>query len=57
LPLLFARNVNVTNGLVNLKYNEVNLGSIYGIYDKVSDKMTLHIPINVALQYLPRSLQ
>jgi len=56
LPLLFARNVNVTNGLVNLKYNEVNLGSIYGIYDKASDKMTLHIPINVALQYLPRSL-
>ena len=57
LPLLFARNVNVTNGLVNLKYNEANLGSIYGIYDKVSDKMTLHIPINIALQYLPHSLQ
>ena len=57
LPLLFARNVNVTNGLVNLKYNEVNLGSIYGIYDRASDKMTLHIPINVALQYLPHSLQ
>jgi hypothetical protein len=54
LPLVFARNVNVTNGPVNLKYNEVNLGSIYGIYDKASDKMTLHIPINVALQYLPR---
>lgn len=57
LPLLFARNVNVTNGLVNLKYNEVNLGSIYGIYDKASDKMRLDIPINVALQYLPSSLQ
>ena len=57
LPLLLARNVNVTNGLVNLKYNQVNLGSIYGIYDRASDKMTLHIPINVALQYLPRSLQ
>jgi hypothetical protein len=56
LPLVLARNVTVTNGLLNLKYSEINLGSIYGIYDKISDKMTLHIPINIALQYLPRSV-
>ena len=54
LPLVLARNVTVTNGLINLKYNEINLGSIYGTYDKISDKMTLHIPINIALRYLPR---
>ena len=47
-----ARSVNVTNGLINSKYGEVNLGSIYGIYNKSTDKMTMHIPSSVALQYL-----
>jgi hypothetical protein len=56
LPLVLARDVTVTNGLLNLKYSEINLGSIYGIYDKASDKMTLHIPFNIALRYLPRNL-
>jgi hypothetical protein len=52
-PLLLARNVNVTNGLINMKYHEINLGGIYGIYNKNTDKMTLHIPISTALRYLP----
>ena len=56
LPLVLARGVTVTNGLLNLNYNEINLGSIYGIYDKAYDKMTLHIPFNIALHYLPRNL-
>jgi hypothetical protein len=40
----------------NLKYDEINLGSIYGIYDKASDKITMHIPISIALQYLPHNI-
>jgi hypothetical protein len=52
-PVLLARNVTVTNGSINLKYRQVNLGSIYGIYNKDTDKMTVHIPISTALQYLP----
>jgi hypothetical protein len=56
LPLVVARDVSVTNGILNLKYSEINLSSIYGIYDKTSDEMTLHIPFNIALQYLPSSL-
>ena len=56
LPVVLAKHVSVTNGLLNLKYSEINLSSIYGIYDKTSDKMTLHIPFNIALHYLPRSL-
>ena len=52
-PLVFARNVTVNNGLINLRYYEINLGSIYGIYDKTTDKMTMHIPIRFALQYIP----
>jgi hypothetical protein len=52
-PIVMARNVNVSNGSINLKYAEVNLGSVYGIYNKNTDKMTMHIPISIALQYLP----
>lgn len=51
-PVMTARSVNVTNGSINSKYGEVNLGSIYGIYNKSTDKMTMHIPSSVALQYL-----
>lgn len=50
--LMLARNVTVTNGVLNLSYNEVNLGSIYGIYDKTTDKMTVHIPLAVASKYV-----
>jgi hypothetical protein len=52
IPLMLARNVTVTNGVLNLNYNEVNLGSIYGIYDKTTDKMTVHIPLAVASKYM-----
>jgi hypothetical protein len=55
-PLLFARDVSVTNGIIDLKYGEINLGSIYGIYDKTTDKITMHIPISTALQYLPHNI-
>jgi hypothetical protein len=56
LPIMLAREVSITNGLLNLKYNEVNLSSIYGIYDKASDKITIHIPFNIALRYLRHNL-
>lgn len=52
IPLMLARNVTVTNGVINLKYNQVDLGSIYGIYDKTTDKMMVHIPFVIASKYL-----
>ena len=52
MPLMLARNVTVTNGIINLKYSRVDLGSIYGIYDKTTDKMMVHIPLVVASKYL-----
>jgi hypothetical protein len=52
-PIVVARNVIVTNGSINLKYGNVNLGGIYGVYDEGTDKIIMHIPINVALRYLP----
>ncbi|MDQ6866592.1 MAG: hypothetical protein M3044_22540 [Thermoproteota archaeon] len=52
IPLMLARNVTVRNGVINLNYNEVDLGSIYGIYDKTTDKIMVHIPLAVASKYL-----
>jgi len=52
IPLMLANNVTVTNGLLNLNYNKVDLGSVYGIYDKTTDKMIVHIPLAVASRYL-----
>ena len=52
IPLMLASNVKVTNGVINLNHNQVNLGSVYGIYDKTTDKMIVHIPLVVASKYL-----
>ena len=43
IPLLLAKNVKISNrGLINLSYNEVDLGSVYGVYEKNSDKIRVH---------------
>jgi hypothetical protein len=53
IPLLLAKNVKISNGgLINLSYNEVDLGSVYGIYEKNSDKIRVHVPITVAAKYV-----
>jgi hypothetical protein len=52
IPLILAEDVKVSNGSINLSYKEVNLGSVYGIYDKTTDKMTVHVPVSVAAKYI-----
>jgi hypothetical protein len=53
IPLLLAKDIKVSNGgLITLSYNEVELGSVYGIYDKVTDKMSVHVPIAIAAKYI-----
>jgi hypothetical protein len=53
IPLLLAKDINISyDGLINLSYNEVELGSVYGIYDKATDKMSVHVPVSIAAQYL-----
>ena len=43
IPLLLAKDIKVSNGrLINLSYDEVELESVYGIYDKAADKMSVH---------------
>ncbi len=53
MPLLLAKDINVSNGgLINLSYNEVDLGSVCGIYDKTTDKMTVQVPVGIAAKYI-----
>jgi hypothetical protein len=54
IPLLLAKDVRINDGtgLINLSYNQVDLGSVYGVYDKNKDLMTVHVPINVAAKYI-----
>ena len=52
IQLMLAKDVKVSNGPINLSYNEVDLGSVYGIYDKATDKMTVHVPVSVAVKYI-----
>jgi hypothetical protein len=53
IPLLLAKDIKVSNGgLVNLSYDEVDLGSVYGIYNKATDKMTVHVPLGIAAKYV-----
>src|SRR5437867_4031860 len=48
-PIMKAKNVKVSNGgLVNLSYDNVDLSSMYIIYNPKTGKFTLHIPILVA---------
>jgi hypothetical protein len=54
IPLLLANDVRINDGtgLINLSYNQVDLGSVYGVYDKNEDRMKVPVPINVAAKYI-----
>jgi hypothetical protein len=38
--------------LIKLSYNQVDLGSVYGIYDKNEDRMRVHVPASIAAKYI-----
>jgi hypothetical protein len=53
IPLLLAKDIKVSNGrLINLSFDAVDLGSVYCIYDKATDKMSVHVPIAIAAKYI-----
>jgi hypothetical protein len=53
IPLLLAKDIKGSNsGLINLSYDAVDFGSVYGIYDKTTDKMTVPVPVSVAVKYV-----
>jgi hypothetical protein len=51
-PVMQARDVNVRNGVLNQNFTNVDLSSIYAIYDPQTDKFTFHVPYNIAAKYL-----
>jgi hypothetical protein len=54
IPLLLAKDVRVDGGgeLIKLSYNQVDLDSVYGVYDKNEDKMRVHVPVSIAAKYI-----
>jgi hypothetical protein len=53
ISVLLAKDIKVSNGgLINLSYDSVDLGSVYGIYNKVTDKMTVHVPLGIGAKYI-----
>jgi hypothetical protein len=51
-PVMLARSVNVSNGVISQKYDNVDLSSIYAIYNPQTDKFTFHVPFELAARYL-----
>ena len=49
---IYANNAEVTGQSLNKSYNNLEIRSAYGIYNRVTDKMTIHIPYSAAIQHL-----
>jgi hypothetical protein len=49
---IYANNAEVTGQLLSKSYNNLEIRSAYGIYNLVTDKMTIHIPYSAAMQHL-----
>jgi hypothetical protein len=49
---IYANKAEVTGQWLTKSYDSMEIRSAYGIYDRVTDKMTIHIPYSVALQHL-----
>lgn len=49
---IYANNAEVTGQLLSKSYHELEITSAYGLYNRIIDKMTIHVPYSVALQHL-----
>ena len=49
---IYANKAEVTGQWLTKSDDSLEIRSAYGIYDWVTDKMTIHIPYSVALQHL-----
>jgi hypothetical protein len=49
---IYADNAEVTGQWLSNSFNNLEIRSAYGIYNRPTDKMTIHIPYSVALQHL-----
>jgi hypothetical protein len=51
---IHANNAEVRGPWLSRSFTDVDLGSIYGIYNIVTDRMTIHVPYSTALSLLPK---
>jgi hypothetical protein len=49
---IYANNAEVTGQWLSKSYNDIEIRSTYGIYNRITDKMTIHIPYSAALLQL-----
>jgi hypothetical protein len=49
---IYANNAEVTGQWLNRSYENLALKSVYGIYDKVTNRTIFHVPYSVALSLL-----
>jgi hypothetical protein len=49
---IYANNAEVTGQWLSKSYNDLEIKSAYGIYNRITDKMTIHIPYSTAMQHL-----
>lgn len=49
---IYANNAQVTGELLNKSYDNLEITSAYGIYNRATHKMTIHMPYNAALHLL-----
>jgi hypothetical protein len=43
---IYAATADVTGQLMSKSYNKVDITSPYGVYDRATDKMIVHVPYN-----------
>ncbi len=51
---IYAENADVTGQWLNMTYHNLDLKSVYGVYDRITDKMAIHVPYSAALSLLLR---
>jgi hypothetical protein len=49
---IYANNAEVTGQWLSKSYDSLEIRSAYGIYTRITDKMTIHVPYSVALQHI-----
>jgi len=49
---IYANNAEVMGQWLSKSYNDLEIKSAYGIYNRITDKMTIHIPYSTAMQHL-----
>jgi hypothetical protein len=49
---IYAAKADVTGPWVSKTYNNLEIKSLYGIYDRITDKMIVHVPYGTVLSLI-----